>query len=56
VRVFGPHRWVFGLGYPQAEGGAVVAGLSYARIPDAAKAAIAYGNFARLLGETKCSS
>ena len=48
---FGPHRWVFGMGYPEAEGGASVAGLSYAAISDQARRAIAHGNIERLLAE-----
>lgn len=53
VRVFGPYRWVFGLGYPQAEGGAAIAGLTYARLSSEAQEAIAYGNIERLLGEVQ---
>lgn len=48
---FGHERWVFGMGYPEAEGGAAVAGLSYANISDKAKEAIAYGNIERRLAE-----
>lgn len=50
-RNFGDERWVFGLGYPAAEGGAALAGLSYANIADKAKTAIAHGNIERLLAE-----
>ncbi len=53
VRVFGPYRWVFGLGYPQAEGGAAIAGLTYARLSTEAQEAIGYGNIERLLEEVQ---
>ena len=53
VRIFGPHRWVFGLGYPQAEGGAAIAGLTYARLSSEDQEAIAHGNIERLLGEVQ---
>jgi hypothetical protein len=52
-RTFGHERWVFGTGYPGAEGGAAVTGLMYAAISDEARIAIAYGNIKRLLGEVK---
>ena len=50
-KTFGTDRWVFGMGYPMAEGGAAVAGLAYADIDDQAKEAIAHGNIERLLAE-----
>lgn len=52
-QIFGIDRWVFGMGYPEAEVGAAVAGLMYTDIDDEAKEAIAYGNIERLLGEVK---
>lgn len=50
---FGHERWVFGMGYPEAEGGAALAGLRYANLADEAKEAIAHGNIKRLLAEVK---
>lgn len=50
---FGPHRWVFGTGYPEAEGGAGIAGLLYAGLPDDAVTAVAGGNIRRLLAEVR---
>ena len=50
-RIFGPHRWVFATGYPEAEMGAGVAGLMYAAVDDADKEAIANGNIERILQE-----
>lgn len=52
-RCFGAHRLVFGSGYPHCEGGASVAMLTYARISDAGREAIAGGNLRRLLDEVK---
>lgn len=46
---FGVDRWVFGMGYPDAEGGAAIAGLSYARISDEAREAIAHANIETML-------
>ena len=53
VRQFGHTRFVWGSNYPEAEGGASVTLLTYADIPDAARAAIAHGNIERLLAEVK---
>lgn len=50
---FGADQIIFGSGYPHCEGGASVAALTYADLPDEAKAAIAYGNLERLLGEVQ---
>ena len=50
---FGTERWVFGMGYPEAEGGSAITGLSYADISDDAREAIAHGNIERLLAEVK---
>jgi len=50
-RSFGHARWVFGMGYPEAEVGASLTGLTYAGISDDAKEAIAWGNVERLLSE-----
>jgi len=51
---FGPHRWVWGMGYPEMEGGSGVAGLSYSGLPESALRAIAHENIERLLNEVKC--
>jgi len=48
---FGSHRWVFGMGYPQSEGGAAVTGLMYAEITDEQRFDIGYRNIERLLSE-----
>lgn len=50
-RAFGPHRWVFGSGYPAAEGGAALAGLLYAGLDDQAVRAIAHENIERWLAD-----
>jgi uncharacterized protein len=52
-KVFGQERWVFGMGYPEAEGGAAITGLSYADLPVEAKEAIAHKNIERLLAEVR---
>ena len=48
---FGNERWVFGSGYPTAEGGAALAGLFYAGLPESALHAIASENIERWLAE-----
>jgi hypothetical protein len=48
---FGPHRILWGTRYPGSEGGAAIAGITYADIPDQDKAAIAGGNIRRLMSE-----
>jgi uncharacterized protein len=53
VNRFGPHRWLFGMGYPTAEGGAAIAGLMYAGLSDAALQSIAHANIERLLSEVQ---
>jgi predicted TIM-barrel fold metal-dependent hydrolase len=53
VANFGSGRFVWGSAYPEAEGGASVAILTYANIPDEARCAIAHGNIERLLAEVK---
>lgn len=53
VTRFGPDRFVWGSAYPEAEGGASVTLLTYANLPDAARAAIAHGNIERLLAEVR---
>ena len=53
VNTFGDARFVWGSAYPEAEGGASVALLTYAGISESARAAIAHGNIERLLGEVR---
>ncbi|HEY3340958.1 MAG TPA: hypothetical protein VGK81_03030, partial [Anaerolineae bacterium] len=48
---FGSGRWVFGLGYPNAEGGSAITGLLYAGLPEQALHAVAHENIERLLAE-----
>lgn len=50
---FGPDRWTFGTGYPEAEGGAGLAGLLYAGLSDEAVQAVAGGTITRLLAEVR---
>jgi hypothetical protein len=50
---FGSQRWVFGAGYPLAEGGAAITGLMYADITEPQRCDIAYRNMERLLSEVK---
>ena len=50
-RRFGPHRWLWGCHYPDAEGGAAVTGLMYAGLALEALQAVAHGNLERLLSE-----
>ena len=51
VARFGPERWLWGSGYPEAEGGSSVALLTYSAISNEARALIAHGNIERLLAE-----
>jgi predicted TIM-barrel fold metal-dependent hydrolase len=51
-RRFGAARLTFGMGYPEAEGGAALASLTYADISDADRSTIAHGTIERLLSET----
>lgn len=48
---FGIHRWVFGAGYPEAEGGSSLMSLFYSGLPEAAIRAVAGDNIQRLLDE-----
>jgi uncharacterized protein len=50
---FGSERWVFGSGYPNAEGGAALAGLLYSGLSEDAVNAIASENIERWLAEVK---
>lgn len=49
VARFGSKRFVFGAGYPEAEGGSAVMGLAYAKISEADRARIASENLEALL-------
>ncbi len=51
-RRYGARRWVFGMGYPNAEGGAGVTGLLYAGLSEVDCRAIAHENIERLLSES----
>ncbi|MCC5833141.1 MAG: hypothetical protein JJU20_00265 [Opitutales bacterium] len=53
VRNFGPSRWVFGSGFPEAEGGAALLSLMAADIDDATRRAIAAENLESLLHEIR---
>jgi len=46
---FGPERWLFGSGYPEIEGGAGLAGFTYAGLTADEMALVAHGNIERLL-------
>jgi uncharacterized protein len=52
-RRFGFARWVFGSGYPNAEGGSALTGLLYAGLPEPAVQAIAHENIERLLSDVR---
>ena len=49
VNCLGPDQLVFGTRFPLSEGGAAITGITYARIPEAARTAIAGGNIRRLM-------
>ena len=49
----GPDQLVWGTRFPLSEGGAAITGITYARIPGAAKAAIAGGNIKRLIEQVR---
>ena len=51
--LYGPHRLLFGSGFPDNCSGAALLRLARADIDDEAKAAIASGNLERLLGEAR---
>jgi len=53
VENFGHARFVWGTSYPESEGGASVALLTYSPISDEARAAIAHKNIERLLAEVQ---
>ena len=53
VRRFGPYRWVWGANYPEYEGGAGVAGLTYSGLSAEDMAQVAHGNIERLLAEVQ---
>jgi predicted TIM-barrel fold metal-dependent hydrolase len=51
VSDYGAHRLLFGSGFPESHFGGMMLALRHARIPEEAKAAIAWGNLERLLEE-----
>jgi predicted TIM-barrel fold metal-dependent hydrolase len=53
VAKFGPERVLFGSGMPQVHPGPMVAVVTYADVPEADKAAILGGNWARIERETR---
>lgn len=52
-RRFGAQRFVWGSGYPEAEGGAALAGLLYAGLEQSELAQVAHQNIERLLTEVR---
>src|SRR5262249_35054081 len=52
---YGIHRWVWGAGYPDCEGGAAITGLLYAGLPAEAVRAIASENIERLMSEVRAN-
>ena len=52
-REFGPTRFVWGCGYPDAEEGAGVTGLFYSGLDQNTLEAVAHGNIERLLSEVE---
>jgi predicted TIM-barrel fold metal-dependent hydrolase len=50
---FGPQRWVWGSAYPEYEGGAGIAGLTYAGLTEDEMALVGHGNIERLLAEVE---
>ncbi|OQA87846.1 MAG: hypothetical protein BWY31_00500 [Lentisphaerae bacterium ADurb.Bin242] len=52
-RKFGPYRWVWGSGYPEAEGGAALLGLLGAGLAENEVKLIGAGNIKRLISEVK---
>jgi hypothetical protein len=48
---YGPARWVWGAAYPEYEGGAGIAGLTYSGLNADEMAMVAHGNIERLLAE-----
>jgi hypothetical protein len=48
---YGPYRWVWGTAYPEYEGGAGVAGLTYSGLNADEMALVGHGNIERLLAE-----
>lgn len=52
-RRFGPYRWVWGSGYPEAEGGAALLGLLGAGLTENEMRLIGAGNIKRLISEVR---
>ncbi len=50
---YGEHRWVWGMGYPESEGGAGITGLVYSGLTKKQIEAAAFRNMERLLSEVK---
>lgn len=53
VAEYGARRILFGSGFPESYFGGMMMALKHVQIPDAAKAAIAYGNLERILEEAQ---
>ncbi|MDP6777177.1 MAG: amidohydrolase family protein [Candidatus Latescibacteria bacterium] len=53
VNRFGPDQLLWGTRFPISEGGAAITGITYADIPDDARAAVAGGNIRRLMDEVR---
>lgn len=50
---YGDHRWVWGMGYPESEGGAAITGLVYSGLTKQQIEAVSFRNMERLLAEVK---
>lgn len=50
-RRYGPYRWVWGMGYPDFEGGSAITNLTYSGLTYEEMAAVAHGNIERLIAE-----
>jgi predicted TIM-barrel fold metal-dependent hydrolase len=53
VADYGARRVLFGSGFPESYMGGMMMALRHARLPEAAKTAIAGGNLARILEEAQ---
>jgi predicted TIM-barrel fold metal-dependent hydrolase len=53
VEKYGPDRMLFSTGFPDAYHGGMMLALRHAKIPEAAKCAIASGNLERILSEAR---
>jgi len=52
-RRYGDHRWIWGSGYPDMEGGAGISGLVYSGLTGEQMNFVAHGNIERLLSEVR---